>query len=987
MIYKRSIALILCICCAYQNYMKIKSRLFGACCSLLVFVNVGIADEIIPIKSEVDSKSYRGLVLENGLKVMLVSDPEADRAAAALDVHVGSGSDPDGWNGLAHFLEHMLFLGTGKYPDAGEYQKFIQDHGGSNNAYTAYDHTNYFFNVNQDSLLPALDRFSRFFIDPTFEETYVGRERSVVHSEYQARLKDEGRRIWATTKQILNQGHPASRFTVGSEQTLQDRDGVSVRDKLIEFYKRWYSADIMALTVVGRESLEQLEEWVTQRFSEIPNHGISPPLYIQSYLNKDLRATRLGVIPEKELNSVSFRFGIPSVESEYRSKPLSYIANLLGHEGSGSLLAALKQKGWADSLSAGSGFMDRHQGTFEISIGLTEPGLDHIDEIGSMLFHTIDLIRQHGIEQWRFDEERQLGEIGFRFAEESNPGRLAQSLAPRLHDYPMEEVLRGPYILEQFDPDRIRQILSYLTPDKVYLQVVSQSLKVRKVSSWYNVSYGIEPISPDTLSKWQQHHIQQSHIKDVSGESAVNIALPPPNPFIPKRLELLSLESTADKPFQLPSIPGIDAWYRPDQEFLTPRSSFYFGIKSPYANGSPRETVLTELLVRMINDQLDTYTYPANLAGLNYSLYRSSRGLSVRMGGYQDGQEKLLDVLLTALKQPELDSEKLELIKADYVRELQNTSKEGPSRQTVHEIYRLLMQPFWSEQERISQVTDVSVDDLVAHLDLLTSELKLTSLAHGDISQQQAMTMGQAVAATFFDDNSIDQVNRQRIRRLGYNEAYLRSMDIDHTDSALSIYLQGDEKTVASLARSKLLGQLLESPFYFDLRTTHRVGYLVYSTALDIMQVPGLLLSVQSPTHGVSEINQLITAFLDRFPEQLAAMAESEFTQIKQGLVARLLERDTRLAQRTNEYWQEIDRELFNFDSIENLAAEIEGLTKADMQSYLNTLSKLKKRQLTVQSQGRRDGADQLRLKPDGQVITGNNQTFRQSADSFFPAL
>ena len=66
------------------------------------------------IKSPDDDRLYRGLNLPNGLKVVLVSDPTTDKAAAALDVHVGHMSDP--WNlpGLAHFLEHMLFLGTEK---------------------------------------------------------------------------------------------------------------------------------------------------------------------------------------------------------------------------------------------------------------------------------------------------------------------------------------------------------------------------------------------------------------------------------------------------------------------------------------------------------------------------------------------------------------------------------------------------------------------------------------------------------------------------------------------------------------------------------------------------------------------------------------------------------------------------------------------------------------------------------------------------------
>ena len=88
-------------------------------------------------QSPMDDNEYRHLTLENGLKVMLISNATADRAAASLDVNIGSLQDPVSRPGLAHFLEHMLFLGTKTYPEAGEYQKFIGQHGGSHNAFTA----------------------------------------------------------------------------------------------------------------------------------------------------------------------------------------------------------------------------------------------------------------------------------------------------------------------------------------------------------------------------------------------------------------------------------------------------------------------------------------------------------------------------------------------------------------------------------------------------------------------------------------------------------------------------------------------------------------------------------------------------------------------------------------------------------------------------------------------------------------------------------
>jgi insulysin len=77
-------------------------------------------------KSAGDQREYRYLTLSNGLACILVSDPQTDKAAAALDVNVGHFSDPDEVPGLAHFLEHMLFLGTEDFPDENSYSSFLQ---------------------------------------------------------------------------------------------------------------------------------------------------------------------------------------------------------------------------------------------------------------------------------------------------------------------------------------------------------------------------------------------------------------------------------------------------------------------------------------------------------------------------------------------------------------------------------------------------------------------------------------------------------------------------------------------------------------------------------------------------------------------------------------------------------------------------------------------------------------------------------------------
>jgi insulysin len=133
------------------------------------------------LKPLTDSREYSAFHLANKLQVLLISDSNCDKAACALDVHVGSFSDAK-IKGLAHFTEHLLFMGTCKYPSENEYSKYLSEKGGSSNAFTAGEHTNYYFDVNSPHLEGALDLFAQFFISPLFLESCQNRELLAVDS-------------------------------------------------------------------------------------------------------------------------------------------------------------------------------------------------------------------------------------------------------------------------------------------------------------------------------------------------------------------------------------------------------------------------------------------------------------------------------------------------------------------------------------------------------------------------------------------------------------------------------------------------------------------------------------------------------------------------------------------------------------------------------------------------------------------------------------
>ena len=99
--------------------------------------------ELAVVVSPNDDRAYDLIELANGLEVMLVSDPTAEKSAAALSIGLGAASDPEDYPGMAHYLEHMLFMGSEQFPEPDGFMAFTAEHGGMTNAYTGLDITNY----------------------------------------------------------------------------------------------------------------------------------------------------------------------------------------------------------------------------------------------------------------------------------------------------------------------------------------------------------------------------------------------------------------------------------------------------------------------------------------------------------------------------------------------------------------------------------------------------------------------------------------------------------------------------------------------------------------------------------------------------------------------------------------------------------------------------------------------------------------------------
>uniref|UniRef100_A0A0E0KDF5 Peptidase M16 N-terminal domain-containing protein n=1 Tax=Oryza punctata TaxID=4537 RepID=A0A0E0KDF5_ORYPU len=420
------------------------------------------------------------------------SEPLVKKAAAAMCVGMGSFADPPKAQGLAHFLEHMLFMGSSEFPDENEYDSYLSKHGGSSNAFTETEYTCYHFEVKREYLKGALDRFSQFFVSPLVKAEAMDREILAVDSEFNQVLQSDSCRLYQLQSHTCSQGHPLNRFTWGNKKSLVDAmgSGINLREEILQMYKTNYHGGMMKLVIIGGEPLDILESWTMELFSKVkggPLLDMSPKTDMPFWRSGKLH--RLEAV--RDVHSLCLSWTLPCLHKEYMKKPEDYLAHLLGHEGKGSLLCFLKAKGWASSLSAGVGTGGTQRSSyayiFEMSIRLTDSGLKNLYEVISAVYQYIKLLKQSEPQEWIFKELQDIGYMEFRFAEEQPPDDYAVDLAENMLYYSEKHIVSGEYIYEGWDPELVMHVLSFFHPDNMRVDVLSKSFDKQSQDLFVNL--------------------------------------------------------------------------------------------------------------------------------------------------------------------------------------------------------------------------------------------------------------------------------------------------------------------------------------------------------------------------------------------------------------------------------------------------------------------------------------------------------------------
>lgn len=822
------------------------------------------------------------LRLANGLEAYIVSDPESNRSGAALSVASGSWKDPKDLPGLAHFVEHMLFLGTEKYPEESSFKSFIQEHNGQSNAYTTGDHTTYAFSINHDAFEEGLERFTWFFVKPLFNTSVLDREVNAIDQEFARKIEDDFVRTLFVQKEIGNKHHPETRFNSGNSKSLRNVDQRVARD----WFEENYSANLMHLVVITPLSIEEVKNLVVKKFSMVRNSlaaEMSPQTTITS---PTYDANIVHIAPLKDTKKLFLQWEL-STEFAYdkNSKTKSLLAHILGHEGEKSLLAQLKREEFADQLSASAYNVGPNNAFLSLEITLTPYGLEHVNAVIERCFQAIRYMGDNGIPPYIFNEVQSMALIRYRYQSREDVFQDLMGCAGDLIDEDLSTYPEKTHLYSDFNPRLVRKLLSELSPDHCHITLLADpdlsNVKTDRIEKWLGTNYAVSPIPERVLTTW------------YNATSHENIDVPLPNPFIPEDLKVVNTpEEIQSQPITLIDEEIGRIYFLADRKYFSPEVSWSLRIKTPKMDGTSRNSVCVDLYIKSIEEKLRSVSYQALLAGLDYTIVQSPFSIDISLKGYSEKAGVFFQKILNTLKVAKPSQSEFSQYKQVLQSKYSNFSKESPLEQSSEIMYSVLFKDFSSMEEKAELIQEISLEDFSNFWDTLFEETFFQGMFYGNMDASQAREVWKEVLSNF-SGKSFPLAKQKRLSLLVLPQSVGPFYLVDRVDrqgNAVLLMLQNGFFTFKNRAAQQILSKGLQEPFYSTLRTKQQTGYVVWNWSKEVERQLYSFFAVQSNSHNVRDLLARFELFLETFLQEFSSSTfpKERFEIIKKALMTEL---------------------------------------------------------------------------------------------------
>src|SRR6266513_2153486 len=282
----------------------------------------------------VQDRNIRREVLPNGLSVITEEMQHIRSVSIGIWVKTGSRDEDKQWNGISHFVEHMVFKGT-QHRSAEEIARQVDSIGGNIDAFTAKECVSFSIKVLNEHLPIAMDVLSDLVLNPVFDDTDIARERGVILEEIKMDEDNPDYLVHEIFTQNFWKDHPLGRPILGTRDTVKRFE----REPVLDFYKQRFAPGNLIICAAGHLQHEQFVDLVRKHFGDMK------PMSNGFYSSQPKVVSRIILRNKKALEQVQICVGVPSHPIAHEKRHASYILNtLLGGGMSSRLFQNIRER-------------------------------------------------------------------------------------------------------------------------------------------------------------------------------------------------------------------------------------------------------------------------------------------------------------------------------------------------------------------------------------------------------------------------------------------------------------------------------------------------------------------------------------------------------------------------------------------------------------------------------------------------------------------
>ncbi|WP_176700248.1 pitrilysin [Gilliamella sp. App2-1] len=872
-------------------------------------------------QSDRDNRQYEVIEMTNQMRVLLVSDPNAVKSLGSLALPVGSLQDPKDQQGLAHYTEHMVLMGSTKYPEPASFSQFLSRHSGSYNASTALYRTAFYFEVENSALDTALDYLADAIAEPRLDPKFADKERNAVNAELTMARSNDGFRIGQVDSETINQNHPASQFSGGNLETLSDKDSSMLQNALVGFHRDYYSSNIMVGVIYSNQSINQLAKLAENTFGKIPNKNINVPIVDKPAITPNVLSKQIAMVPAQPKKLLFLQFPMENNLDKFADKSDEYITYLIDNSSPNTLSDQLQKQGLIEGISSSiNPIRYGNSGMLSINVSLTDDGLAQKDKVIGAIFNYLQLIQKEGISDAYYEELKKVLALEFKYQDVERDMSYVEWLSDQMLLYPVKNVLNSNFIASNFDKTAIITRLKSLTPDNVRVWVISPNQLTNNTAYFVDAPYKIDNVTNEQKANW------------LTLGKSFTFSLPELNPYIPDDFSIAKQNRDQTQPAEF-SKRGNHLHFVSQYFKAEPKAAIVVSLRNNKAFSDAKAEVAFNLLDYIASRNLEQLRFQAGIAGISLST-DNDNGLMISASGFSQHLPKMVKAILNSYRNVTIDEQSLVLAKSWYLQELDKVEHAKSYWLAVNPVNALSDLPYFERDERRQFAANMTINDVLTYRDNLLTRSVPYMLSLGNLSNEDSLDLYHAIQKTLVRDVEFTPVDNIRIKNA--LEAKM-TQHAKSTDNALMMsYIPTGYDRISSSMISYTLSKIISPWFFEQLRTNEQLGYAVFAGPVTVGDSVGMSFIIQSNQYDPAYLFKRYQAFYPVILNKLKALSKQDIEQYKKAVLDELKMPPQTLDEEFSRYMADYRNSRFAFDSRHKKIEQLKKMTQQDLVDFYN---------------------------------------------------